>query len=195
MKGEMGQKLKSLRKERKITRKKLGELIGVSEYAVRDWEIDRTEINTGMLKEILKALAVSSTYFFEDNRTRDNENKIPILGTIRAGLPILAQENILGHVRPPEGVKADFCLFVEGDSMIPVYHPNILIYIKEQPIVEHGEVAAVLVENENATLKKVRFKNGMVQLIPFNVAKYDVTEYKPENIRIIGKVVYPGPLS
>lgn len=192
LKKTMGKRLQELRSGRKLTRSKLAEILGVSPSTIRDWEKGVNSISPMRLEEIAEKLSVSKNYFLDEEITVEKDKMIPILGNIRAGLPMFAEENIQGYVKPPKGIKADFCLFVEGDSMIPVYHPNTIIYIKEQPIVEHGEVAAVLVENENATLKKVRFRNGMIQLIPFNTAKYDIMEYKPGDIKIIGKVVYPN---
>jgi repressor LexA len=194
-KKEIGKKLYKLRKSRKLSRGQLGELVGFTEYAVRDWEKGKAQIKYDVLRKLCEQLKVPVTYFLENYNYNEEEIKkdmIPILGVIRAGRPIYAQENIKGHIKLPNGVKADFALEVEGDSMTPVFYPGMLAYIRQQPIVENNEVAAVLVGREEATLKKVRFKNGIVELIPFNTKDYDVMQYRPEEISIIGKVVHPA---
>lgn len=81
--------------------------------------------------------------------------KIPIIGTIAAGVPILAQENIDGYEYVPEDLSVDFCLRIKGDSMIGArILDGDLVYIRKQPEVENGEIAAVLIDGE-ATLKRV----------------------------------------
>lgn len=80
--------------------------------------------------------------------------RIPIIGAIACGTPILAQENIEGYlsINPDDG--ADFCLICKGDSMLPRCQNGDLVLIRKQPTVENGEIAAVRIGDE-ATLKKV----------------------------------------
>ncbi|MBQ8603867.1 MAG: helix-turn-helix domain-containing protein [Oscillospiraceae bacterium] len=80
--------------------------------------------------------------------------RIPIIGSIACGTPILAQENIEGYlsINPDDG--ADFCLVCKGDSMLPRCQNGDLVLIRKQPTVENGEIAAVRIGDE-ATLKKV----------------------------------------
>ena len=81
--------------------------------------------------------------------------KLPLLGTIACGEPILAEENIEEYIDVDEEVKADFVLRCKGQSMIEArIFDGDLVYIHQQADVENGEIAAVLIDNE-ATLKKV----------------------------------------
>lgn len=90
---------------------------------------------------------------------------IPILGTIAAGQPILAQENIEDYECIAHSLGADFCLKVKGDSMINARILNgDIVYIRQQSDIENGEIAAVLIDNEEATLKRVYKINGTVIL-------------------------------
>ncbi len=116
---------------------------------------------------------------------------MPILGRIAAGLPILAQENIEGYMPSDNNTEADFCLRIKGDSMINarIYDGDI-VYIKEQPIVENGEIAAVLI-NDSATLKRVYKINDTIQLRAEN-PKYKPMNFTIDNcdeFRILGKAI------
>ena len=116
---------------------------------------------------------------------------VPLIGTIACGEPILAAENIECEVDMPEHVKADFALRCKGDSMINarIYDGDI-VYIRQQPTVDDGQIAAVLVDDE-ATLKRVHLYPDHVVLEPEN------PQYRPlsfwesdmEHIRILGKAV------
>lgn len=117
--------------------------------------------------------------------------KIPLLGTIACGEPILATENIEMYVKVGESIPADFALKCKGDSMINArIFDGDIVYIRQQSDVDDGEIAAVLIGDE-ATLKKVhKFPNKIV-LSPCN-PMYDDLVYSNEQldeIRILGKAV------
>lgn len=80
--------------------------------------------------------------------------KVPLIGTIACGTPILAVENIECDVDMPENIRADFALRCKGDSMIDAHiYDGDIVYIRKQPIVDNGEIAAVIIDDE-ATLKR-----------------------------------------
>ena len=81
--------------------------------------------------------------------------KVPLLGTIAAGVPIYADENFDGYRECTKDIDADSCLKIQGDSMIGArINDGDIVFIKKQPDVDNGEIAAVLIEDE-ATLKRV----------------------------------------
>lgn len=119
--------------------------------------------------------------------------KLPLLGTVACGEPILAEENIDGYCECPENIDADFCLRAKGDSMINarIFDGDVL-FVHKQDIVEDGEVAAVLIEDE-ATVKRVYYdrEEGTLTLVPEN-PKFKIMRFHGEQlnqIRIIGKVI------
>ena len=117
--------------------------------------------------------------------------KVPLLGTIACGEPILAVENIDKYVEMPETVHGTFALKCKGDSMINArIFDGDIVYIREQPDVENGEIAAVLIGDE-ATLKRVYKTPSKVVLRPENPMYDDMTYSKEElnQIRILGKAV------
>ena len=116
---------------------------------------------------------------------------IPLIGTIACGTPILAEENIEEHVDIPEHVHADFALRCKGDSMINArVHDGDIVYIRQQPTVNNGEIAAVLIDDE-ATLKRVYVSPGTLILQAEN-PNYEPMVYTGEQleaIHILGKAV------
>ena len=94
--------------------------------------------------------------------------KIPLVGSIACGTPILAEENIEAYVDLPHHINADYALECKGDSMIGVdINDGDIVYIHKQPMVENGQIAAVRIDNE-ATLKRVYYDGESLQLIAEN---------------------------
>lgn len=119
--------------------------------------------------------------------------RIPIIGTIACGTPILAEQNIEGYTTELFNEKPDGTLFVlrcQGDSMEPKIPNGATVVVREQPTVEDDEIAAVLVDdNTEATLKRIKHVGNQVMLMPEN-KKYDPILLNEENPgRILGKVI------
>lgn len=118
--------------------------------------------------------------------------QVPRLGTIACGEPILAEQNIEGYDQVPDWIKCDFTLVCKGDSMVGArIFDGDVVCIKQQPEVENGQIAAVLVEGEfesNATLKRVRYIDGGVALWPENPSYVPMvfTGKDVEKVRVIG---------
>ena len=117
--------------------------------------------------------------------------RIPLIGTIACGAPILAEEHIEDYVNIPKHIKADFALTCKGDSMINarIYDGDI-VYIRHQETVENGEIAAVLIDNE-ATLKRVRLYDDHISLEPENPLYRPLVYWNEEmaNVKILGKAI------
>ena len=114
--------------------------------------------------------------------------KVPLLGTIAAGKPILCDEHIELLLPCDANLNADFALRVHGDSMIDVsYFDGDIVFIHQQPVVEDGQIAAVRID-DSATLKRFYKIPGGCMLLPEN-AKYKAMTFTSENcddIAIIG---------
>ena len=117
--------------------------------------------------------------------------KIPLVGSIACGTPILAQQNIEKIVDVPENIRCDFSLTCHGDSMEGAgIHDRDVVYIRIQPEVENGEIAAVRI-GEEATLKRVYYQNGTLTLMPANAAYAPMVYTGPDltDVQIEGKAV------
>lgn len=117
--------------------------------------------------------------------------KIPLVGTIACGTPILADQNIEEYVSIPKNITADFALTCKGDSMINArIFDGDVVYIRQQQTVENGEIAAVLIDNE-ATLKRVQLFDDHIILQPENPMYKPLVFWGEEmnTVRILGKAV------
>lgn len=117
--------------------------------------------------------------------------KIPLVGSIACGTPILAQQNIEKLVDVPEDIRCDFSLTCHGDSMVDAgIHDRDVVYIRIQPEVENGEIAAVRI-GEEATLKRVYYQNGTLTLMPANPTYAPMVYSGPDlnDVHIEGKAV------
>lgn len=119
--------------------------------------------------------------------------KVPRIGTIACGYPLLAQQNIEGYDAVPEYVRCDFTLVCRGDSMINArIFDGDIVCIREQPEVENGEIAAVLIDSEEATLKRVKLYEDHIVLEPENPMYKPMVFWGEEmnNVRILGKATH-----
>lgn len=195
-----------------ITMQELADLVGVSKSTISKWE--KGSINNMRRDRIAKlalALKVNPSEIIGsepgetaphlddlinkfDNIRQIQKKKFPLLGEIACGKPIYAEEHKESYVMADMDVNADFCLRAQGDSMINarIYDGDI-VFIKEMPIVDNGEIAAVIIEDE-ATLKRVYYypdKNKLV--LQAENPKYEPLVYineELEQIKILGKAVY-----
>lgn len=206
----IGDKLKKLRFDSGKTQEEVGKIVNISKQTLYKYENNIiTNIPSDKIEKLAEVYSVSPAYLMgwitESNLKGDTDNiipsasnirpieltKLPIIGKIAAGKPILAQESIEGYANMADGIHADFCLQVQGDSMINarIYNGDI-VFIKQQPEVEDGEIAAVLID-DSATLKRFYHNDSTVTLMPENpkykpiiCTKDNCTEFK-----ILGKAV------
>lgn len=119
--------------------------------------------------------------------------KVPRIGTIACGEPILAEENIEGYEEVPSNIHCDFTLRCKGDSMINArIFDGDIVYIRQQDEVESGEIAAVLIDGTEATLKRVRIFEDHIILEPENHMYKPLVFWDEEmnRVRIIGKATH-----
>ena len=134
--------------------------------------------------------------------TTDIPEKVPVVGKISAGLPILPTENIEGYeFAPSSQIKKGYTYFylrVQGDSMNLKFSEGDIVLIQRQDTLENDEIGAILVDGNDATVKKYKFENGLVILEPMSTNPENTVQiYNPKkiNIQIIGKVIsYQGKI-
>ncbi|MBC8584645.1 LexA family protein [Youxingia wuxianensis] len=193
------QQLKTLRKQRKISQSALASLLHISQQAVGKWETGRSTPDPQTITKIAELFGVTTDCLLghdssclSDGQQPGDEVMLPILGTVKAGYNALAFEEDYGmesaQVRNP---KDYFYLIVNGDSMEPMISSGDLALVHRQPDVESGDLAVVIVNGEEGTLKKVIKKDGAVILQPFN-QEYQTQIFigqDIENLSIVGKVI------
>lgn len=116
--------------------------------------------------------------------------RLPLVGQVACGTPILAEQNITEYVDVPKAAHANFVLKCKGDSMAPRIQDGDLVYVRKQPMVENGELAAVRIDDE-ATLKRVYLAPGQMILQAENPAYAPMvyTGSQLEDVAIEGKIV------
>lgn len=119
-------------------------------------------------------------------------DRIPLVGRIACGEPILAEEHVEDHVDLPRHIKADFALECRGDSMVGAgIRDGDIVYIRQQPTVENGEIAAVVIGGEEANLKRF-YKDGSKVILSAENPSYAPFIFVGDeinNIRIVGRAV------
>ncbi len=204
-----GEKLKSIRLARDMSQQDFAKLLNTSKQVISRYELGQTTPKISVAAAWCQILNVSLDSMLNDDMPVSeslagergsylanilqlpNTKRVPLLGTIACGEPITATENIDQYIEVSEGIHCTFALRCKGDSMIDArIMDGDVVYIREQPQVENGEIAAVLIDDE-ATLKRVYLSDGVVQLVPCN-AKYAPMVYagaQLEQLRILGKAV------
>lgn len=187
--------IKDLRNKKGLTQAQLAKLCSVHQTAVSQWEKGRTDPDRESLK-ILSAVFGVPVDTIMGLDSGENKVIIPVLGYVRAGVPIEAVEEILDYeeISPQLAATGDFfALKIKGNSMEPRICENDVVIVRKQSDVDSGDVAVVLVNSMDATVKKIIKKGTSLSLVPFN-PNYDVMIYTAEEISrlpvtIIGKVV------
>ena len=200
-----GQRMKARRKELGLSAETVAEKLDISPATVYRYEKgDIDKIPGDILQPLASILHTTPAYLmgWEDAPAAGpaipsgfipvpEMEKVPLVGSIACGQPILAEENVEEMVDAPAGRGVDFCLICKGDSMIDAgIHDGDIVYIRQQPDVENGEIAAVRIGSE-ATLKRVYKSAAGVMLAPAN-ADYTPQMYGPDtldDIQIEGKAI------
>ncbi|EGT4056853.1 repressor LexA [Clostridioides difficile] len=125
----------------------------------------------------------------ERGENKQNKTSIPLIGTIAAGTPILAEQNIERYFDMDTSIHCDFCLRIQGDSMIDAgINNNDIVFIRQQPTLEVGEIGAIQI-GEEATLKKFYKTNDSIILQPANSNYLPQIYTSDSDIKILGKLV------
>lgn len=182
-----------------LTMKELADRVGVSEATVSRWESGEiSNMRRSAIVSLAKELHISPSTLmgWEEYHLPTKTVKIPILGSVPAGVPIEAITNILGEVEIDELLTLSgkyFALKIQGDSMLPEIKDGDVVIVRQQENVENGEIAIVYVNGHDATCKKIVTTKTAIILQPlnpaFNAQSFDWEEANEIPVRIIGKVI------
>jgi repressor LexA len=200
---EIGNRIKNKRIELNMTQEELALKSGyTSRSSVNKIELGLVDIPQSKIASIASALGVSPAYLLFGDVFTDKDNselrpvnlkKFPMLGEIACGKPIFANEEHETYIDASADIKADFCLTAKGDSMVGArIHNGDVVFIKEQSIVDNGQIAAVIIDND-VTLKRWYFYPDKKKLI----LQAENPSYEPfvfigeelNNIRCLGRAV------
>ena len=192
--------IRELRLASGLSQKDLAKKLHIAPNSLSQYENGNRRIDSELAKRVADYFHVSLDTVYDYNapsRPASSGVQIPVLGEVRAGLPIEAVENIIDY----EEISAElarsgeyFALRVVGDSMEPRICEGDVVIVRKQPDLESGEVGIVLVNGDSATVKKVVKHADGISLIAYNAASYPPHFYTKKEITtlpvtIIGKVV------
>jgi len=195
-----GEKLKKERTEKGLTQKELADKIGVKHSSISNWETNLFEPNIKAIQDLCRVLDIKPNKLMGSGEDEDlsfnnirpiTTQKVPLLGTVAAGEPIFAEEDLECYIEVGTDINCDYCLRVKGQSMINArIFDGDIVFVKKQSDVDNAQIAVVLIEND-ATLKRVfKFKNRIelrAENPTFPVLYYENEEL--EQIRILGRAV------
>ena len=199
-------RMRELREEIGISMKEAARQLKMPYTTYVNYEKGFREPNSETLIDIADFFDTSIDYLlFKSNERRSSRDdtmpnniipmpemrKIPLIGSIACGAPILADEHIEDYIDIPKHIHADFALSCKGDSMINArIFDGDIVYIRKQDTIENGEIAAVLIDDE-ATLKRVRLFDDHISLEPENPIYRPIVYWGEEmnSVHILGKAV------
>lgn len=197
-------RIRELRKNRCMTMKELGAVVGLAESTISQYETGKREPDNETLLRLGEFFNTSVDYLLGRETVIDGlpepsvpgSKWIPVLGTIPAGTPVEAIEDILDYeeITPQMASQGEhFALKIKGQSMEPKISDGDVVIVRKQDDCENGEIAVVLVNGDEATVKRIKKRPEGLMLIPNNPAYepmfYSNAEIESLPVRIIGKVV------
>lgn len=201
---KMNQRIRAKRQALGLTLEDVSKIVGVTRQTIQKYESGIvSNIPSDKIELLAQALHTTPAYLMGweespleeqfDNIFPIELKKFPLLGEIACGEPIFCDEDRESYILAGSDIRADFCLKCKGDSMINarIYDGDI-VFIRKQDIVDNGEIAAVVIDDE-ATLKRVYYDRdkNVVTLVAEN-PKYTPMIYSGsdlEQIHVLGKAI------
>lgn len=192
-------RIKSARENLKLTKRELAKRIGVHESSINKYEKGLVDIPLSKISELARVLRVTEAYLMgweEETPQHSQGLQIPVLGTVAAGIPISAVEDILDYEEIPlawQNQGEFFALKIKGDSMEPRMESGDVVIVKQQSDANSGDTVIVLVNGDDATCKRLEKTDNGIMLVSTN-PKYPPMFYSLDDIEkkpvvILGKVV------
>lgn len=202
-------RLQELRKARGYSQQDVASLIGVGRTTYLKYE-NGDNRPTRKLNELARLFNVSTDYLLgltdtpnesltqplSQSLSKERGVRIPVLGRVVAGIPIEAIEEVIDWEEIPQKMAATgkfFALRVCGHSMEPTILEGDVVIVRQQEDVDSGDIAIVLVNGDEATVKRVKKQKDGITLIATNTSVYEPHFYSNQEIhdlpvRVVGKV-------
>lgn len=193
--------LKKLRLQEKLSQKDMAAFLDISQPAYANYERGVRQADYDTLSKLANYFNVTIDYLLGNSSSEYPTSggkgvKIPVLGEVRAGLPIEAIENIIDYEEITQEMAASgeyFALKIKGDSMEPGFIEGDIVIVRKQSVVNNGDIAIVLVNGDEATVKKFYKKEDGITLMPSN-SKYEPMFFNAQQVDelpviVLGKVV------
>lgn len=174
----VGERIRNLRKEKGMSADKLGELIGKDRATVYRYESQDIEnMPTSVLEPLAKALGTTPAELMGWNSNvsplpKSNVFMRPLFNSVAAGFGVVADNTIVSYVptfiTTPSEQEQYIWISVQGDSMSPLIDDGSEILVKKQDCVDNGQVGVVLIDGEDAVVKKISYGDDWIELVSIN---------------------------
>ncbi|MEX5914546.1 LexA family transcriptional regulator [Staphylococcus ureilyticus] len=195
----MAKNISRLMKENNIDRKKLSDDLKVKYTTLSDWINAKTYPRIDKIELLADYFNVTKADLVEDKERQVLETlpvkKIPVVSKISAGLPIYSEENLIDYIyfatNKLNSDKEEFGLKVSGDSMDKIFQDGDIVVVEKDSVVENGQLGVVMINGYNATVKRIRYNDDQVILIPEsnNPNHYPQVYNAHDEVKIVGRVV------
>ncbi|CUX74021.1 LexA repressor [Clostridium sp. C105KSO14] len=200
---ELYKNIKRLREEKGMSQDTLAKLTGYTDRSsITKIEKGQVDLQQSKIELFAKALGTTARELVGwENKPLTEKKKssviINVLGSVAAGIPISAVEDIIDEEEVTEDMARQGNLFglrIKGHSMEPNICDGDTVIVKEQPDAENGETVVVLINGDEATCKKIyKYEDGSIRLVPNNPAfspkLYTLDEISTLPVTIVGKVI------
>ncbi len=196
---EFARNLRYLRRLNHISQNELADQMGYKSFTtIQKWEDGSAVPPYKTIVRLAEYFQVEVEDFMHNDLSAGIRSEVPILGIVRGGEPLDAQQQYIGfeHVYPDDARHPDcFYLQVVGDSMKDArILPGDLLYVHRQDYLDNGDIGVVLLDNQDATVKQVFFRDDCMILQPANEAYSPIVltqdDVQSRGVRIIGKVLH-----
>lgn len=195
---EVVELVKKLTEEQNMSMSELSRRVGIAKSAISRYFNGTRELPLNKIGDFASVLHTTPDYLLgiDYEPPKPQGLKIPVLGTVAAGIPISAVEDILDYEEVPQSWESQgefFALKIKGDSMEPRMESGDVVIVKQQPDANSGDTVIVLVNGDDATCKRLQKTDNGIMLVSTN-PKYPPMFYSTEDIQtkpvvILGKVV------
>lgn len=195
----IGNKIKEIRTLKNMTQEELASKMNYkSRSTINKIELGIADVSSSKVKEFARVLGVSVSYLMGWNEQKKSGTKIPVLGSIPAGIPLEAIEEVLDYEEISEDLSSRgeyFALKVKGDSMSPVINDEDIVIIRKQDDAESGKICVVMINGFDATLKEIKKEPNGLWVLPKNAFSdfkpmfFTDEEVEKTPVRIIGVAV------
>lgn len=171
----IGTRIKEIRTLKQLSQEELAIKMGYkSRTSINKIELGLADVSSSKVQEFAKVLGVSTSYLMGwENQTKTKQKgvKIPVLGTIPAGVPIEAIEEVLDYEEISEEMASHgtyFALKVKGNSMLPTIKDGDVVIVRQQDDADSGKICVVMINGFDATLKEIKKDPQGLWVLPHN---------------------------
>ena len=188
----IGKRIRKYRKDMKLTQDELAKKLNTSKGTISNYETGYRSPRQDDLFLLAEVLNINIDDLFpprEDNKIETYN--IPVVSKISAGEPIHAEENIESYISIPNAKENTFGLIVSGDSMDKEFKDGDIVIVEKDAVVENGQIGVVHINGYNATVKRIKYNNDDIILIPESNNNEHVPKIfnRNDHIHIVGRVV------